>query len=126
MIKIIKQKLTQEDLYCFCDAHFKTFVKFVADVKRDVLAIGGELHADAEALLIENGSAQKDLWGGNFYPWKDAPKRLEYTAFINIRPRDNNPGMEVMDQNIRDNIQALCESLLINKNEVMSVQEPSE
>ena len=34
----------------------------------EVAAVGGELHADAEALLLEQGSQQKDLWGANYYP----------------------------------------------------------
>ncbi|NQT27558.1 hypothetical protein HQ585_19545 [candidate division KSB1 bacterium] len=126
MLKVITQKITQDDLYGFCDAHFKTFVKFVADVKHNILAIGGELHADTEALLLENGSIQQDLWGGNFYPWKDPSDRLEFTSFINIRPRNNNPNMEVLDETIRNHIRELCERLLLKTDETMSLPEPGE
>ncbi len=59
------------------------------------MAVGGELHADAEALLLQQGSRQEDLWGGNFYPWLEADKRVEYTALINIRPSMDHPHMEV-------------------------------
>lgn len=126
MIVIANQKLTQDKLYRLCEAHFKTFVKFVADVERDILAAGGELHADAEALLVENGSLQKDLWGGNLFPWKKPSERLEYTAFINIRPRNHNPAMEVMDKGIRKKIRELCERLLLPDDEKMSFPEPVE
>ena len=33
-----------------------------------LMAIGGELHADEDALLIEQGGHQADLWGINLYP----------------------------------------------------------
>ena len=36
-----------------------------------------ELHADLERLLLENGSAEEDLWGFNLYPdIREAIKRL--------------------------------------------------
>ncbi len=126
MIKVISDEIVHDELFGFCDAHFKTFVKFVADVKREILAIGGELHSDAEAMLLENGSVHMDLWGGNFYPWKVPSERLEFTSFINIRPRNNNPNMEVMDETIRNQIRELCERFLLKSDEIMSVQEPSE
>ena len=65
---------------------FEDMVKFVADVKRRVLCAGGELHSDAEQLLLEDGSSQEDLWGGNYY-WNDpSEERFEYTSMINLRP----------------------------------------
>jgi len=124
MIGIIRNKITQEELYQYCEAHFKTFVKFVADIEKEILAAGGELHADAEALLIKSGSGQSDLWGGNFYPWKHPNERLEYTSFINIRSRDNNTSMEVMDSEIRRKIEILAANLLLNANESMRMPEP--
>lgn len=47
---------------------FEDMVKLVVDVERGVAAIGGELHADAEAVLLQDGSRQADLWGANYYP----------------------------------------------------------
>jgi hypothetical protein len=35
------------------------------DVEKGILALGGELHADANAALLARGSEQKDLWGIN-------------------------------------------------------------
>jgi len=40
----------------------------VADIRPAEMAVGGELHSDAEQLLLERGSKQSDLWGGNFSP----------------------------------------------------------
>lgn len=43
-------------------------MKFVVDVERGILAIGGEMHAEAEQRLLEHGSRQANLWGANYYP----------------------------------------------------------
>jgi hypothetical protein len=124
MILIVSKKMTQQELKQVCEAHFGTWVKFVADIKKAVLAVGGELHADGEAQLIESGSGQSDLWGGNFYPWKVPEERMEFTSFINIRPLDNNAGMEVMEPKIREKIKNLAERILMADNESMSITEP--
>jgi hypothetical protein len=43
-------------------------VKAVVDVEQGIMAIGGELHSDEEAILLDQGSTQKHLWGINLYP----------------------------------------------------------
>jgi hypothetical protein len=54
------------------ERHFENMVKFVVDLERGVAAVGGELHADEEAVLLAQGSNQEDLWGANYYPAADA------------------------------------------------------
>lgn len=80
---------------------FEDMAKYVVDVERGVIALGGELHADAEALLLESGSRQPDLWGANYYPDSDPDDCIEYTSLINIRPSQDNPSMEVQDETVR-------------------------
>jgi hypothetical protein len=46
-------------------------VKAVVDIKK-IMMIGAKLHADEEALLLEQGSRQQDLWGINLYPERSA------------------------------------------------------
>ena len=87
-------------------------VKVVADVRRRVVAVGGELHADAEALLLESGSLQEDLWGANYYPGRGPEDCVEYTALINIRPAQGNPGMTVRDPAVREALRGLIHALL--------------
>jgi len=89
-------------------AHFGDMVKFVVDVRRNAAAVGGELHADAEALLLESGAAQDDLWGANYYPGRGADRCLEYSALINIRPAQGNPGMEIADPDIRSRVREIA------------------
>jgi hypothetical protein len=119
MIKILTQKISQKELVKLCQAHFDTMVKFVVDIDRGLVALGGEMHADAEALLLEKGSKQQHLWGGNLYPWNEADHRLEYTSFINIRPMDENMGMEIMDESMQRSVKHLVESLVLSPEEIM-------
>lgn len=94
------------------DLYFGDMVKFVVDLGRQRIALGGELHADAEALLLDEGGLQSDLWGGNYYPERPAGERIELTALINIRPSQGNPAMEVQDADLRTAIRVLAHSLL--------------
>lgn len=87
-------------------------VKYVVDLERRMAAIGGQLHADAEAVLLESGSRQTDLWGANYYPDRSAEECIEYTSLINIRPAQSNPGMEIADSGIRDDVRALTFELI--------------
>lgn len=113
-IQIITEKIDQKVLVKLASAWFKTFVKFVVDIKTGHMAVGGELHSDAKFLLLENGADQSDLWGGNFFPYKLVDLRIEFTSLINIRPRHNNVSMEIEDDNIREKVTILVESLLMS------------
>ncbi len=91
---------------------FGDMVKLVVDVERRVVAIGGELHADAEALLLEAGSRQVDLWGANYFPGAGPEHCLELTALINIRPGQGNRGMVVQDAGVAAKMRAIVSDLV--------------
>ncbi|HEX3555355.1 MAG TPA: DUF5674 family protein [Thermoanaerobaculia bacterium] len=55
-------------------------------VERRLAAVGGELHADAEQLLLQSGSRQADLWGANYYPGRGPEECIEYTSLITSAP----------------------------------------
>lgn len=112
MIKIVDKKLKMDEVEKFVGNPYPNMVKFVVDVQREVLALGGELHSDAEALLLTNGSKQADLWGANYWPDKPKDARIEYTSMINIRPSAGNRSMEVKDPAIRKRILEIAERLL--------------
>jgi len=95
---------------------FGDMVKYVVDIERKVAAVGGELHADAEEVLLADGSRQSDLWGANYYPGRGADECIEYTSLINIRPSQGNRSMVVEDPEIRESIRELT-FLLIGKGE---------
>jgi hypothetical protein len=94
------------------DASFGDMVKAVVDVRLKLLALGGGLHADEEAALIEHGSAQQDLWGINIYPEKPRSEWIEFDSMINIRPRMGNRSRGVDDAGARQLIIEIVDSLI--------------
>lgn len=111
-IKIIKTKISKHELEKIAQENYGEMTKGVADIKRKIIALGGELHADAEALLLEKGSKQADLWGFNIYPAKSKDKRIEYTSLINVRPKQGNRSMEIKDKNLRKHIREVIDLLI--------------
>lgn len=61
-IEIIRARVALGHLGSLAEGLFGEFVKAVVDVGQGIMAIGGELHADEEALLLSAGSSQSDLW----------------------------------------------------------------
>ena len=112
VIKIVSARLSSEEIGAFLGHPFPDMIKFVADTRRGMLALGGELHADAEAILLEDGSQQADLWGGNFFPRKPKHQQVDFTSLINIRPSAGNPSMDIRDAAVRAKMLALVEQLL--------------
>ena len=74
-MEFIESPVTPEQLEELAAENFGTMVKGVVDIRRRVLALGGELNADGEALLLQNGSAQADLWGFNIHTGWDREGR---------------------------------------------------
>ena len=91
---------------------FEEMVKYVVDVERRLIAIGGEMHVDAEQLLLEAGSRQADLWGANYYPGRGTEGCIEYTSFINIRPSAGNRAMELLDAGLRARVREITFALV--------------
>jgi hypothetical protein len=111
-ILVVTEPLPTTELAQLLGAPFPDMVKFVVDTERRVLAVGGHLHADAEALLIDRGSRQQALWGGNYHPGLDEEECIEFESLINIRPAAGNPGLEVQDPGLRERIREVVFALL--------------
>lgn len=111
-IVLLTERIGSDPLRTLVARFFSDMVKFVADVERNVIAVGGELHADAEAVLLENGSRQQDLWGANYYPGRGRDDCIEYTALINIRPSRGNRSMEIEDPVARQRVRDLALRLI--------------
>ena len=94
-------------------AMFGDMVKAVVDVVRDIMAVDAELHADEEALLIENGSNQNSLWGINLYPELEGNDFLEFDSMINLRPSLGNRSRGVEDPEIQERIRNIVNRLVI-------------
>ena len=84
-----------------------SMVKGVADLEREILALGGDWHMDANNILMVDGSEQKDVWGFNVYPEERGESAIEYISLINIRPSQNNRGMELEDIDLRARVRSI-------------------
>jgi len=114
-MKIIEKEITKSELKEMSAKMFGNLVKAVIDVKKEIMAVDADLHADEEALLLENGSEQKNLWGINIYPEMGGSDFVEFDSMINLRPSQNNRSRGVEDAAIRKNILKIVEKLVKNK-----------
>ena len=98
---ILTGPVTRAQLAEMAVTRFGDMVKAVVDVRLGVLAVSGELHSDEEALLLENGSRQTDLWGINLYPMETGADWIEFDSMINVRPSQKNRTRGVEDAALR-------------------------
>jgi hypothetical protein len=96
-MRIITSPISLTELKAMAEDRFGDMVKAVVDIERGIMAVDAELHADEEALLLENGSLQNNLWGINIYPELGAADRIEFDSMINIRPSQGNRSRGVSD-----------------------------
>jgi hypothetical protein len=111
-ITLVDKAITSEQLKAPAWPYYEEVVKAVVDIKKGVMAIGGEMHADEEKFLLERGSKQEDLWGINILTevkWSDM---IEFDSLINIKPRMGNRSRGVDDPAIRARILELVGSLI--------------
>lgn len=111
-IVIVDRRIEPAELARLVGSFFEGMVKYVVDIERRVAAVGGELHADAEQLLLEDGSLQADLWGANYYPGRGREDGIEYISLINIRPSQGNRSMDILDPAIRERVRDLTFALI--------------
>ena len=113
-MKFIDKKISKQELSDIAKERFGDMVKAVVDIELEVMVIGGELHADEEAFLLERGSKQENLWGINIYTAltpDERDKRVEFDSMINIRPQQNNRSRDVQDPGIREKIVIIVNKL---------------
>jgi hypothetical protein len=103
-MKILEKAITIEELRKTASDTFGNFVKAVADVGKELIAIDAELHSDLEALFLENGSKQNDLWGINLYPEHQEDGFIEFDSMINMRPSGGNRSRSVDSEEIQKKI----------------------
>ena len=108
MIYILKSQPTPEQITQMLQ-EYETMIKIVVDIRQGILAGGGEMHADCEQVLLENGSEQDDLWGANWYP---ADQRIEFESLINIRPRLGNRGILIQSEELRRQVETITREIL--------------
>jgi hypothetical protein len=111
-IPIVRTSIRRAELEHLAAASFGDFVKAVVDVDRGIMAIGGEMHADEEQELLDDGSAQENLWGINLYPGLPPEQWIEFDSMINVRPRLGNRSRDVENITIRQAIREVVTRLV--------------
>ncbi|MGA2466766.1 MAG: DUF5674 family protein [Thermodesulfobacteriota bacterium] len=107
-IHIIRQRATEKEIREMLE-ELETYIKLAVDVERNILAGGGEYHADCEEVLLEDGSRQENIWGADWYP---ESRTVGFGALINIRPQQDNRGMEIENPRLRERIETVVRTLL--------------
>ncbi len=77
---------------------FDVYIKTVIDIEKKVCTAGMDRHFEGEAILLEQGSSQHNVWGGGI---DLTTNEIDYNSFINIRPNDNNTKNEIQSEAIK-------------------------
>lgn len=114
-IKVIKNPISLEKVQEMArDGKFAELVKAVVDVEQEIMALGGELHADEESELMEkNGSKRENTWGINIYPEKSVENFIEFDSMINLKPAFGNRSRGVEDLQLREKIKGIVDKLVL-------------
>jgi hypothetical protein len=110
--RLIRDPISFADVQDLAAQGFGDMVKASVDVFRGVMALGGELHSDEEAVLLGDGSRQADVWGINIYPGEADDGWIEFDSMINVRPAQGNRSRGVDDPALRSRIRELVNSLI--------------
>jgi len=111
-IIIVRTSVTKAELNAMAQQQFGDMVKAVVDIDQSIMAIGGELHSDEEAMLLEQGSLQRNLWGINLYPERPTSEWIEFDSLINVRPSGGNRSRYVERAETRNAVTAVVNRLV--------------
>ena len=114
-IRIIKDSISREALQKIADERFGDLIKAAIDIRQEILALGPEMHTDAETELMEKEASQHaDVWGINLYPAKIGEDFLEFDSMINLKPAFGNRTRGIDDEKTRTRIKEIIERLVTN------------
>ncbi len=105
MIITKKDPYTKEEIGKLKEV-FDIYIKTAIDIKKKKCSAGMDRHFEGEKILLEQGSKQKDIWGGGI---DLETKVIDFNSFINIRPAQNNPSNEILDSKVRKIYKELTE-----------------
>jgi hypothetical protein len=109
---LVDKPISWSELKAAARPYFEEVVKAVVDVEKGILAIGGELHSDEEALLLSQGSKQENLWGINLFTEIDIPDMIEFDSMINIRPSQGNRTRSVTNESVQRRIFEIVKEMI--------------
>jgi hypothetical protein len=107
------KEISVSKLHAMADRMYGSLVKADVDVTEKILLVDMDMHADGEAYLLEHGSRQADLWGINLHPDQyGTDDFIEFDSMINIKPRQQNPSRDVLDETIRAEIKTIVAGIV--------------
>ena len=111
-IRVVRDTVSRDELTEIAKQQFGDMVKVVVDVEQGIMAIGGELHSDEEAVLLDQGCVQRHLWGINLYPDKGLNEWIEFDSMINVRPSGGNRSRYVESSEMREAVTTIVNRLV--------------
>jgi hypothetical protein len=113
-IKILENPITIAELKKMASEGFGDMVKAVVDVEYGTMAVGSELHVDAEIALMEReGARRNNIWGINLYPDKTGENFIEFDSMVNLKPSLGNRTRNVEDKKAQERIKEIVDKLII-------------
>jgi len=104
---IVNKITKKDDLLSICTVKMEdNLVKGVVDLGSGRIALDAPMHVDIEAMFLDEGAKQADLWGFNLYP-NDDEDFIEFDSMINLRPWDNNRTRGVDSLILQDKIKEI-------------------
>lgn len=111
--RIVKDKITRDDLRMLAHEQYGDIIKAVVDVKQKIMGVGGELHVDIQSLLVEKEHSGGDTtWGINLYLDKTGDDFVEFDSMINLKPLLGNRTRGVEDEEVQLAIRAIVDQLV--------------
>lgn len=113
-IKIVKNPIKKAELLDMASEEFGDVVKAVLDINQEIMAVGGELHADEEVWLIEKeNSKRENTWGINLYPKRTGEDFIEFDSMVNLKPNFGNRSRGIENLEIQNKIKGIVKKLVI-------------
>lgn len=111
--KIVKDKITKEELKALAHEQYGDIIKAVVDVAQGILGVGGELHVDIQSILIDKENAQgESTWGINLYLEKTGDDFIEFDSMINLKPALGNKTRGIESVEIQNEIHEIVNKLV--------------
>lgn len=112
-MRIVKDPITRKELAEMASEEYGDVVKAVVDVGQGIVAVGGELHADEEVLLMEQEKSQRgDTWGINLYVKNPGEDWIEFDSMVNLKPAFGNRSRGVDNKKTQDKIREVISKLI--------------
>jgi len=112
MILILSEKANTKQIVEVTKA-YSNYTKVVVDVEKELLAAGGEYHADCEQVLLANNSIQSNLWSGGY---RFNTKEVDFMGLTNYKPNINHLSYEIAIPEIRQKVEQVIRQIFDEQN----------